>query len=429
VRALTLDEFLAESGATAELVARLVEVDAIRPLGDGRYDAREQVVASMGMALLDAGIGLDDLAWALEAGRFGLRSLGHFFSEPVPRTEQTYEDLARSLGVEAGVLPALYAALGLPEHEGGDHPRIDEADVIRTYIRVWSTIDPTGKAHIRVARLFGDGARRIAEGTLDVWDEVALPDASTQGAPTVGSRARPADPGDPAQNVAVEMGAVARGLVSLVHERHVEATLTARIIAAMENVLGAEGRLPERAQRPPAIAFIDLSGFTSLTVERGDEAAAKAAARLFDHADAAVRPVGGRVVKQLGDGVLLRMPDGESAVRTVSTLVATTAEHGLPPAHAGIAAGPVIVRDGDVFGRTVNLASRIAGQAAPGDVVVEEGVVVALPRGTASFDPIGRVELKGFPDPIALWRVRLDGRRGAQASAGAASASAPAAEA
>lgn len=77
----------------------------------------------------------------------------------------------------------------------------------------------------------------------------------------------------------------------------------------------------------------------------------------------------------------------------------------LPPAHAGIAAGRVVVRDGDVIGQTVNLAARIAGQAGPGEVVVEEGVVVALPRGTARFVPIGRVELKGFPMPIALWRA------------------------
>jgi adenylate cyclase len=78
---------------------------------------------------------------------------------------------------------------------------------------------------------------------------------------------------------------------------------------------------------------------------------------------------------------------------------------GLPPAHAGIAAGPVVVRDGDVFGRTVNLASRMAAEATAGEVLVEEGVVVALPRGTAIFEPVGRVELKGFPEPIALWRA------------------------
>ena len=113
----------------------------------------------------------------------------------------------------------------------------------------------------------------------------------------------------------------------------------------------------------------------------------------------------GRVVKQLGDGVLLRLPDTETAIRAVTAIVGAMADAGLPPGHAGIAAGPVFVRDGDIFGRTVNLASRIADAAGAGEVVVEEGVIVALPRGTARFEPVGRVELKGFPEPIALWRV------------------------
>jgi class 3 adenylate cyclase len=176
----------------------------------------------------------------------------------------------------------------------------------------------------------------------------------------------------------------------------------------MEGVLGGAGRLPERVPRPPAIDFIDLAGFTSLTIERGDEAAATVATRLFDVAETAVLPVGGRVVKQLGDGVLLRFPDTETAVRTVGSIARALTSAGLPPAHGGIAAGPVIDRDGDVFGRTVNLASRIAAEAGPGEIVVEEGVVVALPRGTATFEPVGRVELKGVPMPVALWRLRLD---------------------
>ena len=76
---------------------------------------------------------------------------------------------------------------------------------------------------------------------------------------------------------------------------------------------------------------------------------------------------------------------------------------GLPAAHAGVAAGRLVIRDGDVYGRTVNLAARIAGHAGPGQVVVEEGAIVALPKGTARFEPLGRFELKGIPDPVGLW--------------------------
>ena len=103
--------------------------------------------------------------------------------------------------------------------------------------------------------------------------------------------------------------------------------------------------------------------------------------------------------------MLLFFNDRSSALRATLELVRRVAAEGLPPAHAGIAAGRVVVRDGDVFGQTVNLASRIGDEAAAGEVVVEEGVVIALPRGTAEFAPIGRVELKGFPVPVALWRA------------------------
>ena len=401
-----MEAFAAESGATLEVVEGLVEVGVIERLPDGRYDSRDQVIASTVGAMLDAGIGLEDLAWAVGSGRFGIQSLGQIFSEPTPRTAERYADLVTSLGDAASVLPAVYAALGIPEPEPDDHPRVDELETVLGFVRLWSSVDPSGEAHVRVARQVGDATRRIAEVWLDVWDEVAQPDPTTQGAPTVGAHARPVDPADPRQNVSIGMAALGRRLVALVHERHLEATLNSRIINAIERVLRDGGRLVARPTRPASIAFVDLAGFTTLTEDRGDEAAARVAARLAELAEASARRADGRVVKELGDGVLLRFPDTERALRAVRELVAAVIDAGLPAPHAGIAAGPVIVRDGDVFGRTVNLASRIADQAGPGEVVVEEGVVVALPRGTASFEPIGRVELKGIAEPIALWRVK-----------------------
>ena len=127
------------------------------------------------------------------------------------------------------------------------------------------------------------------------------------------------------------------------------------------------------------------------------------AGRLQTLADGAARESGGRVVKLLGDGVLLRFGGAADAIRSVLGLVAAVEAAGLPQAHAGIAAGRVVIRDGDVYGGTVNLAARIAGQAGPGQVVVDEGAVIALPAGTATFTPLGRVRLKGIPDEVGLW--------------------------
>ena len=208
MRALTREEFLTEAAAEDELVSRLVEVGAIRPLPDGRFDSRDELVASMAGALLAAGIGLEDLAWTLDSQRFGLGSLGAIFSGPVPRTSERYADLGAELGSDAAHLPGVYAALGLPEPNPDDHPRVDEADAVRDFVHLWSLVDPSGSAHVRVARQIGDATRRIAEGWLDVWDEVAQPGPTTQGAPTVGPKANPEDPTDPEQNPSIGMSAV-----------------------------------------------------------------------------------------------------------------------------------------------------------------------------------------------------------------------------
>jgi adenylate cyclase len=74
----------------------------------------------------------------------------------------------------------------------------------------------------------------------------------------------------------------------------------------------------------------------------------------------------------------------------------------LPPAHVGIHAGPVVVQDGDYFGRTVNLAARIAGQAGAGQVLVTDEVVAAAGSDGVRFAALGPVRLKGFARPVRL---------------------------
>jgi len=87
-------------------------------------------------------------------------------------------------------------------------------------------------------------------------------------------------------------------------------------------------------------------------------------------------------------------------------MVERTPDIGLPPAHVGLNAGPVIFRDGDYFGRTVNVAARIAGRAGPGEVLASEDAVRAAgPSGGIRFEPIGAAELKGVSRPVPLFRA------------------------
>jgi adenylate cyclase len=85
--------------------------------------------------------------------------------------------------------------------------------------------------------------------------------------------------------------------------------------------------------------------------------------------------------------------------------VAKVEEHGLPPARAGVNAGPVVFRDGDYFGRTVNVASRVADYAQPHEVLVREEVVEEARDGSGRFESICEVALKGLLEPIALFRA------------------------
>jgi adenylate cyclase len=84
-----------------------------------------------------------------------------------------------------------------------------------------------------------------------------------------------------------------------------------------------------------------------------------------------------------------------------------TGDVGLPPAHAGIAVGPVIFQDGDYYGRTVNLAARLSGVAEPGQTVVDAEVVrLAGGHDDIGFRSLGKVSLKGIASPVEVYEAR-----------------------
>jgi adenylate cyclase len=193
-------------------------------------------------------------------------------------------------------------------------------------------------------------------------------------------------------------------------ERAWIADLVEHIEAAVE-----ETGTGQRVAQPPAICFLDLVGYTRLTEEQGDEAAAEIAATLAELTHRAARARGGRPVKWLGDGVMFFFKRPRQAVRSALEMVQQAPAAGLPPAHVGVHAGPIMVQDGDYFGRTVNLAARIAGQADAGQVLVTDEVVAAADSDGARFKALGPVPLKGFTDRSgSTWPYRPDtatGRR------------------
>ena len=154
------------------------------------------------------------------------------------------------------------------------------------------------------------------------------------------------------------------------------------------------------------MCFLDLVGYTRLTEERGDQAAAELAETLAVLVGRSSREHGGVPVKWLGDGVMVHFREPAGAVLAALGMVEELPAAGLPPAHVGVAAGPVVVQGGDYFGRTVNLAARIAAYASASRVLVSEPVVQRAPPQGVTFVELGLVQLEGIAHPVRLLEAR-----------------------
>jgi adenylate cyclase len=158
-------------------------------------------------------------------------------------------------------------------------------------------------------------------------------------------------------------------------------------------------------EAPAAIAFLDLSGYTRMTEEAGDETAADQVRRLADLVRRTSIQLGGRLVKMLGDGAMLHFADPSAAVRWGLELVGEAAAVRLPPARVGVNAGPLIQRDGDYFGHTVNVAARVADYAGPNDVLVTADAA-RWNSDVIELVEIGDVSLRGVAAPVKLYSAK-----------------------
>jgi class 3 adenylate cyclase len=191
-----------------------------------------------------------------------------------------------------------------------------------------------------------------------------------------------------------------QAMIAMYHLQQTRAW-TSGIIEGLEMTLAQAG-LHSRLEHPPAMCFLDITGYTRLTQERGDAAAAELAERLGRIVQRASVKHGGRAVKWLGDGVMLHFVNPGNGVVAALDMVDAVVEAGLPPAHVGLHAGPVIFQEGDYYGQTVNLASRIADYAQAGEVIVSQAVIDASTAPGLTFEEVGLVELKGVSGAMRL---------------------------
>lgn len=387
----------ADAGVSPEFLSRLVELGIVSGGEGARLSAADLRRVQVIDALHRAGLPLEGLATAI---RGGVVSLG-FVEQPsydrfAAYVDETLGDVAAQGRVPLDLLVAMREAMGFSSPSPHDSIRETELAVINA-LETTLALGVRPGVLARALHVYGDSLRRVAETEADWW-------ASEVIAPLYRS-VPPAEVDRRTAEISSTLASVGDELVLAVfHARQGHAWMR-NILEGFESVLITHG-LYEPPGRAPAICFLDISGFTRLTEERGDKAAVDVARALSDVARHSSARHGGSTLKWLGDGVMFHFPQPESAVVAALDMVDAAADAGLPPAHIGIHAGPVLYREGDYFGRTVNAASRIAAYAHAGEIVVSEDVVEDNPTERITFDVIGPVSLKGLAEPLTLYRVR-----------------------
>ena len=164
-------------------------------------------------------------------------------------------------------------------------------------------------------------------------------------------------------------------------------------------------------QAPSTFVFADLAGWTALTEAHGDVEALRIVTEFADRVGGLLHDHRAEQIKTIGDAVMIRVADPSDAVELGLDIAERLSAAGSPPVRVGMHSGPALPRDGDWFGATVNLASRVAAAARPGEVLLTESTrqVVRQPNGF-ELRPGGERELRHIADPVRVYRA-VDPRR------------------
>jgi adenylate cyclase len=396
----TPEKAAVRAGLDLEHLEKLANLGLVKSNQDGSY-SREQIRRARLIHTLErAGIPLDGLASALTAGDLSIdfvetESYQHFAT----LGDETFGEVSRRTGIPMELLAVIRESIGLATPEPDDHLREDELRIV-PFVETQVRLGFRAAAIERLLRVTGESVRRVAEQESNWWQTEVLEPGYAAGTPPE-SLANPFPAGELERLVKL----ADEQLLAIYNARRAHAW-TSNIISGFERELDRLG-LYSRIERPPAIAFLDVTGYTRLTQERGDEAAAALAGKLNRLVDRAAGTHRGRPIKWLGDGVMLYFEDPTRAVDAALEMRDAVADADLPPAHIGIHAGPVLFQEGDYFGTTVNVASRIAEYARPREVLVSAQVVEsAQDSAGAMFVEIGPVELKGVAGALQLYSAQ-----------------------
>jgi adenylate cyclase len=388
---LTLKEAAERVGVSPATLRRWAERGVIPEL-DGKHEWTEAAVAHARIVarLRERGHRLDQIREAGRQGRLAYGYIESLFGDEWGK--RTLDDAADETGLEPALIERFWTSIGLPPTALGAMTD-EDLEALRYVSSVLAAGFPL-VAFLQLCRVYGQSLSQIADAEVRLFHLYVHEPLMREGVPGL-------EMAEEMEGLARDLLPIASPLMDYVHRRFLQHYVAQDVVGHMETELEEDESAAGRVR--VAIAFADLAGYTRFTEEEGEEEALSSVERFVEGVTHTL-PEDARVVKTIGDEVMVVGTDVDALVNWAVGFVASFEER--PEPRIGMHYGSTLYRDGDYFGREVNLASRVVARARGGEVLVTDSVVEAT--GTAAnlgFEAIGSVKLKGFDEPRALCRA------------------------
>jgi adenylate cyclase len=387
---ITLNEAAERSGVEPQTLKRWAEQGVV-PVDGDRWTASAAAQARVVARMHERGHSLHSLQEAVGEGRLAFG----FVEELFPSAERTIslEEGARRTGLEPELLERLMALLGTPVAE--EHALSErDLDAMVWIARVLESGFPL-VAVLQLVRVYARALRAIAEAEVRLFHLYVHEPLIREGVDAF-------EMAEEMEGLAGDLLPLASPLMEYIHTRYLRFYIEQDVVGHMEAEFGGDEAQTGRVSM--AFCFVDLTGFTRYTEEEGDEEALDLVERFVETVEATL-PAEAVIVKTIGDEVMIVSPDPATLTEWAVGFLGLFQER--PQPRVGIHFGSAVYREADYFGTDVNLSHRIVSRALGGEVVVTRAVVDAIGESDyLQFDPIGKTELKGFPEPAELFTAR-----------------------
>jgi adenylate cyclase len=389
---MSLSEAAERAGIAPGTLRRWVRGGVI-PNYDGQWTAAVVGRARLVARLRERGHSLAEIRRATEAGRLAFGYIEEVF--PLERGDTvTAREASRETGLEPALIERLVGALGFsPVRAEGLHA--DDVQLLRYVAAVLDAGVPL-VAMLQLVRVYGQAMSQIADAEVRLFHLYVHE-------PLMRSGASGMETAEEMLTLTREVLPLASPILDHVHLRYLQHFLEQDVVGHMESDLGDEEL--DLGQLRVAIAFADLTGYTRLTEEEGELEAVDAVERFVDAVESTL-PDDARIVKTIGDEVMIVGSDPAALVDWAVGFQTLAAER--PQPRIAVHHGVALYRDGDYYGRAVNIASRVAARSGAGEVLVTRSVVEhSGPH--LEFELLGEVRLKGFTEATEIFLARQPG--------------------